>query len=308
MLHKDFRALVQKQQKAKNDYLFKPIRKIYNRFKTLPPNKLKAIIASYKINTAIQELCLCKKKPRDYEWLNSVDRKLSGEIKKFCTNLYEHVLPKTDKRFNQEYGTLSDYYYALLEANKPNEVCPFCGLIKLKSKTRKVRDAFDHYFPKGLIPFSSIHLLNLLPTCNDCNSYCKKEKIPSYCNGIKKRRKSFFPFGKTIPNLKIGIELKHIEPFDYSRNLVSFSFGDSLHKQEIETWRYLYNIDERYEAELKSSDAKAWLEEFENHIRLNGKNKANEYFVPLRKNKLNNRNFIRIPFIEECIKQNILST
>ncbi len=33
MLHKDFRPLVEKTSQNKNDYLLKPIRKIYNRFK-----------------------------------------------------------------------------------------------------------------------------------------------------------------------------------------------------------------------------------------------------------------------------------
>ena len=176
MLHKDFRPLVEKTAKNKNDYLFKPIRKIYNRFKKLPHGKFTAIIEAYKTNTAIKELCLCKKTPQDYTWLSTLDKTLSRDIKKFCRNLYEHILPKTNKEFEQEYGTLTDYYYELLKANKPNEVCPFCGLNKLKSKKRKGRDAFDHYFPKGHYPFASIHLLNLFPTCNDCNSYCKKEK------------------------------------------------------------------------------------------------------------------------------------
>ena len=59
------------------------------------------------------------------------------------------------------------------------DTCPYCntGYTAVLAGRKKIRAAFDHYFPKSKYPYLAVSLFNLIPICSTCNSL-KGEKEP----------------------------------------------------------------------------------------------------------------------------------
>lgn len=63
------------------------------------------------------------------------------------------------------------------------KVCPYCGRSYIFSVTRKgsnvdVKPQIDHFIPKSEFPFLAFSYYNLIPSCDSCNTVCKKEQKP----------------------------------------------------------------------------------------------------------------------------------
>lgn len=63
-------------------------------------------------------------------------------------------------------------------ANADLNVCPACDGPRPRRKRRRVHTQYDHFFPKSKHAALSVHPLNLVPVCGDCN-YDKLEKDAS---------------------------------------------------------------------------------------------------------------------------------
>jgi len=59
--------------------------------------------------------------------------------------------------------------------NSPFRVCPACDGPRPDKANGKVHSQCDHHFPKSKHAALSIHPLNLVPTCTDCNVTFKRE-------------------------------------------------------------------------------------------------------------------------------------
>lgn len=72
--------------------------------------------------------------------------------------------------------------------------CPYCNLEYIQTatikhnnngKTKFIRPALDHFYPKSIYPYFSISLYNLIPCCTTCNTSIKRdEEIGSYIDCI----------------------------------------------------------------------------------------------------------------------------
>ena len=70
---------------------------------------------------------------------------------------YEDVFCKTKNSWNA-----FEFYNSINV-----DVCPYCNSQPVGADV--VRDEVEHFFPRGLYPFLSITLLNMIPVCKTCN-------------------------------------------------------------------------------------------------------------------------------------------
>lgn len=63
-----------------------------------------------------------------------------------------------------------------LAKNLNVNVCVYCNRNYTNTVKNKIRPEFDHYFPKSIYPILQISFYNLIPSCNYCNSYIKRDE------------------------------------------------------------------------------------------------------------------------------------
>lgn len=167
----------------------------------------------------------------------------------------------------------------------------------------------NHYLPKGLYPFNSINFHNLVPTCNECNSSYKLSKDPLHTAGGKP--KAFYPYAASGYSIDIHIELKkpdidHLTPDD-----IDLKFGPAAISEEIETWKDVYGIEERYKAKCCGENVgKAWFTQVMEEWTLDGRSPA-EYMSTFTrqatKRPFADCNFLKKAFLEGCGRAGLFS-
>jgi hypothetical protein len=80
------------------------------------------------------------------------------------------------------------------DANPEMRVCPACDDKRPDSVDDKVNADEDHFFPKSLYPFLSVHAANLLPVCTDCNRRFKLGADPIDDHYNEPLANSFHPY------------------------------------------------------------------------------------------------------------------
>lgn len=267
------------------------IEKIYNIFKTLTNDEKAKIKRSWKINNDIEKLCTKKLKPR---YLTDLPEVVKNDIKPLFSWCYTYLLNQKEAS-----GDKLDYYKKLISLNE-FESCPCCGMIDFELEDSKYREAYDHYLPKAVYPFSSVNFRNLVPICYKCNSDRKVTKNP-----IENTRVAFYPF-KNHRNHKIVInfvidktkDLNKLTKEDIEINFIG-------KKEEIETWDWLFDISERYTSKVKKY-SKSMLKRVKNRYRHYKKLSNNitydetiDFMIEeYSEEEYTDNNFLRIPLLK----------
>lgn len=300
------------------------IEDIYNEFKKLERDDRDKLKKWYKINNDIFALCEIRSlKPLSYKTLIRKYPVLGGKIKSFYTNLYGNKSPFNLIAFGDLSKLIENHYKKFVETNN-EEICPFCGLNEIKGPHHSKREAYDHFIPKSKYPFNSINFKNLAPMCNDCNSSYKLTKEPlMHIDPIKKkvnnvRRKSFYAYSTKKINLEIEIDLISLDVTKLSINdfNINVKSSDSIgYTEKIDGWKEVYGIDERYKAKVLSKrGAIKWFNESQELINLqklkkdkgiNKRDLVNMKIIEANADLLDNGNFIKKAFLEECQRKNI---
>lgn len=296
LLDQDYRVLYEKRYK-----LHKDIEKIYNLFVPLSTTQKGFIRDTFNNNNKIEELCCNDVEPIFYKDITrEISLKLSDDLKAFNNYLYK-FLDKSDAAFVKNY-TSATVYYKELVTQLPASQCPFCGIARIKSRRMSRRDAYDHYIPKSLLPFTAINVKNLAPMCKDCNESWKNDNNPIKTNKDSgSDRKTFYPFCDDLPSITISLDNLSLDPLDVDKHNIEMKYECTGYEEEVATWRELFNIDERYDDEIRN-DCKAWLEE----VRMLGDRdraeslEKTEYMQKKEENKFIENNFLTIPFLFAC--------
>ena len=281
---------------------YKDIKKIYELFAApLPPQQINKLKNWYQANNNIQMVCANDPAVQiaRYADITAIHPDLSDQLASFFKGLYsQQLLDLTTLR--DKIGQIDEHYQAFMQANTMGK-CPFCGLGEIKGVYHSKREAYDHYLPKALYPFNSINFRNLAPACHECNSSYKLSKDPAHNDAG--RRKAFYPYANLGHNIKVTIDLSkpdvdHLEPAD-----IQLSFGPPEINEEIETWKDVYGIEERYKAKCCSGDAKDWLEQ----IRILGDahgidpdSSLNTLQQQAERAPYANCNFLKIAYLDGC--------
>ncbi|WP_395117483.1 HNH endonuclease [Rhodanobacter sp. FW102-FHT14D06] len=251
------------------DFFNTHVESIYKIFRTLPASHIRKLRRWYSGNNDLEKVCANDSSVPliRYEEIKTVNPELAKQFATFFKGLYE----KLDlAAIRKQIGDIDAHYQAFVRANNTGK-CPFCGLSDLLGEYHSKREAYDHYLPKALYPFNSINFHNLVPACHHCNSSYKGSTNPAYtpkdpCDQ-QARRKLFYPFAPQPWRVQVQVGLKSgaiegLQPGD-----IALDFGPAELTEQIETWKDVYGIEERYRAKLCAADAKAWLVAMEDEWR-----------------------------------------
>ncbi len=154
----------------------------------------------------------------------------------------------------------------------------------------------------SVYPFNSINFRNLSPACHECNSTYKLSKDPAH--NLPGRRKAFYPFAAAAQIIDIRVALQHSDIENLKPTDVQMQFGPAAITEEIETWKDVYGIEERYKAKLcGENDGKYWLTQVLEECQAYDKQPAD--ILAMRAQQAQSRpyadcNFLRRPFLEAC--------
>lgn len=287
------------------DFFTSGIQTIFLIFKTLNPTEVARLQIWYQSNNNIESLCknepgTC---PSTYKDIQRYNPKLATALKSFFDNLYSQNF-LTLKPLSEKIGLISEHYNAFVRVNAVGK-CPFCGLYPIDSEYIHTREAYDHYLPKSIYPFTSINFRNLAPACSKCNSGNKGIKDP-ICSREGQRRKAFYPYDRDIHNVEISMTLDSSDITCLTPQNISIEFGPTELAEELDTWNDLFRIKDRYKATCCSADAKYWIQQIFDEC---GEKTPRE-FLTTRLNSAQrlpyaDMNFLRKAFLEACRDQHI---
>lgn len=311
-----------KNQKGKSAYFFNSsIENIFDEFSKITDDSFKLdLIEFYFLNNNISLLCIDKTKiPVCYDEIKGKYPDLAVALKSFYSKLYGSESP-----FNLEvFGKLNEeliisHYTEFMELNDDG-ICPFCGIHPIDGNYVSTREAYDHYLPKAIYPFSSINFKNLSPMCYKCNSGNKSTNDP--IEHIKGRKLAFYPYANNHPEIEFSFQLlsnnvTSLTPSDYT-----LSINAPANIEEVETWKRVFKTDRKLNADgtfeyygrydeliCNEHGAKEWYEDiydyFENAMSISDVEKAEDYYLKVIRATTRNpesvKNTIKRKFLEEC--------
>ncbi|WP_319557969.1 hypothetical protein [Thiomicrorhabdus sp.] len=285
--------------KKNADFFYGNVERIYSHFAHLKLKHIRRLKWWYFSNNNIERICSNNPTLQLARYTDIEKRypDLAKDLRIFFTGLYDFDSADVKAKV----GHIDDHYQAFVSTNTAGK-CPFCGINDIKGAHHSKREAYDHYLPKALYPFNSINFRNLAPACHECNSTYKLSKDPAH--NLAGRRKAFYPFAAAAQIIDIQVALQHSDIENLKPTDVQMQFGPAAITEEIETWKDVYGIEERYKAKLCGKyDGKYWitqvLDEWKDDDRdpeeILGVINRNAERKPFADN-----NFLRKPFLDAC--------
>lgn len=289
------------------DYFYGHVERIYGLFAALKPHQVDQLKCWYQANNNIEEVCANTPAVQiaHYNHIAEIHPDLSKELASFFKRLYSQQLLNL-AAIRAKIGDINDHYQKFMQMNKVTR-CPFCGLGDIKGSHHTKREAYDHYLPKGLYPFNSINFRNLAPACHDCNSTYKLTKDPAHHRG--ERRKAFYPYSPGDHAIEITVTLGTSDIDNLDPEDIHLTFGPPIVCEEIETWKEVYGIVERYKAKCCDHDAKDWLEQIRilyDEYGLDSQALLATVRKQTQKAPYANSNFLKKAFLEGCKEAGVL--
>lgn len=290
------------------DFFYGHVDRIYGHFAALSPAQIDQFKLWYKANNEIEKACANDSALQlaQYVDIKPINAALCDELATFFKELYSQKLLGI-AALREKIGEIDDHYHSFMQINNSGK-CPFCGIGDIKGVHHTKRDAYDHYLPKGLYPFNSINFRNLAPACHECNSTYKLTKDP--LNSATGRRRAFYPYANTGYSIQVKVDIRKADVTTLEPGDIQFEFGPAVLKEEIETWKDVYGIEERYKAKCCSGDAKDWLEQvriLKDAYGLEPSVTLGAFRQQTHRDPFANVNFLRKAFLEGCDRIGILN-
>lgn len=290
------------------DFFNGHVERIYGYFAGLTPAQIEQFKSWYQANNDIEKICVNDPVTQvvRYADIKGIYKELTGQLADFFKGLYSQQLLDLAV-LRQKIGDIDDHYKTFMGVNKTSK-CPFCGIADMQGIYHSTREAYDHCLPKGLYPFNSINFRNLVPACHHCNSSYKTTKDPTLTPkdpaGEIHRRKVFYPYANPDYSIEVVIDLSKSDVDHLTPDDVQLIFGPSVLNEEIETWKDVYNIEERYKAKCCSeSDGKYWLAQILDEWR-EGDCSPEDFLNTLNRQATRNpfadSNFLKKAFLDGC--------
>jgi hypothetical protein len=296
------------------EFFYGHVERIYGLFAELTSAQINQFQQWYRGNNDLEKVCANDPAVHLARYADiAVNHKAIGEqLAAFFKGLYSQSLLDL-AALRAKIGDIDDHYQAFVTANKAGK-CPFCGINDLLGKYHSKREAYDHYLPKVLYPFNSINFHNLVPACHHCNSSYKTSKDPARKPkdpaGEAVRRKVFYPFSTAPHAIDLQVTLQHADIEHLTPADIHLTFGLANVGEQIDTWKDVYGIEERYRGKLLGGDGKAWLVEVLDEWRWNDETTGAEGKTPdeylrdvsrhTQKSPFANANFLKNSFLRGC--------
>jgi hypothetical protein len=289
------------------DFFYGHVERIYGLFAALTQPQIDQLKHWYQANNDIEKVCANDSVVQiaRYNDIATISLDLSRQLASFFKGLYSQQLLDL-AALRDKIGQIDEHYQTFVQVNTTGK-CPFCGLGDIKGAHHTKREAYDHYLPKALYPFNSINFRNLAPACHECNSTYKLSRDPA--RNAAGRRKAFYPYSTAGHGIDITIDLGKADIDRLNPADIQLTFGPASFHEEIETWKEVYGIDERYKAKCCGSDAKDWLEQVRFLHDIHGIDPM-AYLASVQQQAENapaaNSNFLKRAFLEGCQRMGLL--
>jgi hypothetical protein len=295
---------------------YKDVKAIYELFALLSAQEIDQFKQWYQGNNDLEKVCANDPAAQlaRYADIAPAHQALCGQLAGFFKGLYSQSLLGL-AALRAKIGDIDDHYKTFVQTNKAGK-CPFCGINDLLGEYQSKREAYDHYLPKALYPFNSINFKNLVPACHHCNSSYKTSKNPA-CTPkdparAVNRRKVFYPYTGTPYTIQLQVHLQHSDIEKLTPADIGLQFGPSALSEEIETWKDVYGIEERYKAKCcGDNDGKYWLMQIldewheDNHL-------PTDFLQTLTRQTIKQPyaecNFLKKAFLEGCDRIGLFTT
>lgn len=290
------------------DFFYSHVQRIHGLFATLKAADIAQFRSWFYGNNNVQKICdndptiqLAR-----YADIPINHANLAAQLGSFFKGLYSQSLLGL-AALRAKIGDIDDHYKKFVHTNKAGK-CPFCGINDLFGEYHSKREAYDHYLPKAIYPFNSINFKNLVPACHHCNSSYKTSKNPAFTpkdpTRAAKRRAAFYPYTTTPHSIHINVTLLTSDIDNLAPADIGLTFGPAAVNEQIETWKDVYGIEERYKAKLcTESDGKAWLAQVLDEWKELGRDPT-DFLQSLALNARNRPftdcNFLKKPFLDAC--------
>ncbi len=287
------------------DYFYGGIERIYKTFMDFTPIQVEELRLGYLANNNVAEACANGNTGLiQYKHLSERYPILGKQLRGFFSNLYDF----SPAPIRNLIGDMDDHYFKFIEKNKPDS-CPFCGVHSIKGIHHSKREAYDHFLPKSIYPFSSMNFKNLVPTCHECNSSYKNQKDP-LTDSAGVSRKAFYPFSTSIPSIQVQVSLGDSDGKTLLPKQIEITLEAGAHTEELNTWKDLYGIENRYKAIFCSeSGGLYWVEQVMDEMN-DGTRTRDQILQTLLRQARNRpyteRNFLKHSFLEGCQKAGLL--
>ncbi|MEL6401049.1 MAG: hypothetical protein AAFR26_18570 [Cyanobacteria bacterium J06626_4] len=288
------------------DFFNSHVESIYGLFATLTSDQIDKFRQWYQANNEIEKVCANDQTVHvvTYSDIETTHLSLGEQLKSFFEKLYSF----NPKALREKIGQIDDHYHDFVAVNNKGK-CPFCGIGDIKGIHHSKREAYDHYLPKSRYPFNSINFRNLAPACHECNSTYKLSKDP--VQTAAGRRKAFYPYASTSQQLEISIDFSNPDVDNLTASDVQLTFGPSIISEELDAWKDVYGIEERYKAKCCSGDAKDWLEQvriLRDEHGVEPTDALASWRKQSEKDLTANSNFLRVAFLEGCHRLGLWSS
>lgn len=281
---------------------YKDVKSIYELFAFLSPQEIDQFKLWYKGNNDLEKVCANDPTAHlvRYADIALTHNDIADQLGVFFKGLYSQSLLDL-AALRAKIGDIDNHYQTFVSTNKAGK-CPFCGLSDIKGPHHSKREAYDHYLPKALYPFNSINFRNLAPACHECNSTYKLSKDPAHNSAG--RRKAFYPYAAAGHAVQIQVALQHADIDKLVPADITMQFGPAALVEELDTWKDLYGIEERYKAKLcGENDGKYWLTQVLDEWKEGGQIPANFLTTLARqtqKRPYAECNFLKNGFLQGC--------
>lgn len=286
------------------DFFNRNIESIYKEFQKRSQPEIKRIQRWYKGNNDVERVCANNPRAHlaKYEDIKNAYPDLEELIGSFFKGLYDRL---DIAALKEKIGDIDSHYDEFVKTNDAGK-CPFCGINDLLTEYNSKREAYDHYLPKALYPFNSTNFRNLVPACHHCNSSYKSSKDPAYTPKdpakAVKRRAIFYPFKATAHSIDLQITLQHSDIAKLTPADITLQFGPAAIAEEIDTWKDVYGIEERYTSKLcGKTGGKYWLMQILDEWKQDGRPPVDFLKTLTRHTQIQpyaDCNFLRRPFLE----------
>lgn len=292
------------------DLFSSQVQAIYQSFSQLAHRDIAQFKRWYQGNNDLEKVCDNDPSAHlvRYADIPAVYKALTEQLAAFFKGLYSQSLLDLVV-LREKIGDIDDHYQTFMRTNSSGK-CPFCGINDLLGEYHSKREAYDHYLPKALYPFNSINFRNLVPACHHCNSSYKTSQNPAYTPkdpaGTIQRRPVFYPYKTAAHTIDVQVVLHQSDVTNVTPDDITLHFGPPALTRELETWKDIYGIEERYKAKLcAENDGKYWITQVLDEWKEDGRDPVD--FLTTLTRQAGRRpyaecNFLKKSFLEACQK------
>lgn len=238
------------------------LEELFKVYKKLSEQQQRKVITAIQETNKVSDLCennfglkaVCLEKfPEEFQL----------PLKELFIYLWENALPF--HKFQAHFSTgLNNYIDEFIARNGHIEVCPFCALESFYNFSGQSRIEIDHWLCKKQYPHLAVNFDNLVPIGHYCNpSPVKGDK--DVLASLNKHQRAYYPYCKhdgisvVFNFLNEPTLTNEIKKGDWELVIKPNNPKD---KDLVESWKKIFNIQQRYEGVISDNVFKLWESKF----------------------------------------------